>query len=81
MQVAIILISNILNLICYLLLVSLSILPYMYDHINLTEQRLPCSILIKGVMKYIEFENETVQQMKMNVPILPISTSKYSGLF
>jgi len=81
-QVAIILISNILNLFCYLLLVTLSILPYMYDYINyLTEQRLPCSILIKGVMKYIEFQSETVQQVKMKEPILPISASKSFGLF
>ena len=81
MQVAIILISNILKLFCYLLLVSPSILPYMYDYINLTEQRLPCSMLVKGVMKSIEFENETVQQIKMKVPILPICASKSSGLF
>lgn len=81
MQVAIILISNILNLICYCLLVSLSILPYMYDYINLTEQRLPCSMLVKGVMKIVEFESETVQQMKMKVLILPISASKSSSLF
>jgi len=81
MQVMIILISNILNLFCYLLLVSLSILPYLYNYINLTEQRFPCSILIKGVMKHIEFESEIVQQLKMKVPILPISASKSSDLF
>jgi len=80
-EVAIILISNILNLFCYLLLVTLSILPYMYNYINLTEQRLPCSILIEGVMKCIEFQSETVQQVKMKEPILPISASKSSGLF
>ena len=81
MQVAIILISNILNLFCYLLLVTLSILPYMYDYINLTEQRLPCSMLIKEVMNYVEFQSESVQHMKMKEPILPISASKSSGLF
>jgi len=64
-----------------MLLVSLSILPCMYNYIKLTEHRLPCSIPIKGIMKYIEFESETVQQMKMKEPILPTSASKSSGFF